>query len=87
MVLWSADRCRIAFDERSHVAEPGASGQIRAAAAAGAVEYGFGPDRVLVVHRQSSFAPVGLAPATGITVLTAKVADAHSHPKTRERAA
>ncbi len=71
MALWSAERCRIVLDERSHM-EPGAAqGSITPSPAPGAIEYGFGPDRILFVHRQASFSPDGMAPSEGICVFTA----------------
>ena len=72
MALWSSERCRIVLDERSHMQPIGGRGCITLAPAPGAIEYWFGPDRVLFVHRQASFAPEGIAPADGITVFLAK---------------
>ncbi len=71
MALWSAERCRIVLDERSHMQPGGAQGSVTLSPAPGAIEYCFGPDRVLFVHRQASFAPDGVAPSDGITVFTA----------------
>ena len=72
MALWSSERCRIVLDERSHMQPLGGQGSVTLHAAPGAIEYCFGPDRMLFVHRQASFAPEGLAPADGISVFTAK---------------
>jgi hypothetical protein len=71
MALWSSERCRLALDERSHTRPVNGHGTVTAAPSPGAIEYGFGPDRMLFVHRQASFAPHGMAPADGITVFTA----------------
>jgi hypothetical protein len=89
IALWSADRCRIALDERSHVREPGAPGAVTVAPAPGAIEYGFGPDRLLFVHRHASFAPTGLAPRDGILVFTATKRDnvIAARPRRADRAA
>jgi len=71
MALWSAERCRIVLDERSHMEPAGGRGSVTLTPAPGAIEYWFGPDRILFVHRQASFAPEGVAPADGITVFIA----------------
>ena len=71
MALWSSARCRIVLDERSHMQPLNGQGSVTLQAAPGAIEYCFGPDRMLFVHRQASFAPEGLAPADGISVFTA----------------
>ena len=75
MALWSAGRCRVALDERSHIAPSGGrtstAANITLSPAPGAIDYGFGPDRILFLHRHASFAPEGMAPPDGITVFTA----------------
>ena len=71
MALWSGERCRIVLDERSHMQPIGGCGSVTLAPAPGAIEYWFGPDRILFLHRQASFAPEGVAPAGGITVFVA----------------
>ena len=71
MALWSHERCRIVLDERSHMQPQSGQGSVTHTPAPGAIEYSFGPDRVLFVHRQASFAPEGIAPADGIFVFTA----------------
>jgi hypothetical protein len=72
VALWSQERCRIALDERSHARPASKPGAVTIAAAPGAIEYGFGPDRLLFVHRHASFAPLGVAPASGVTVFAAR---------------
>ena len=71
--LWSRERGRIRIEERSHLdgRSDGAVGEPQA----GSIEYSFGPDRLLFVHRDCRFAAQGLAPASGITVLTAAAAE------------
>jgi hypothetical protein len=75
MALWSAGRCRIALDERSHITPSGGQtctvANITLSPAPGAIDYGFGPDRILFLHRYASFAPEGTAPPDGIVVFTA----------------
>jgi hypothetical protein len=77
MALWSTERCRICLDERSHMrmieSAPGTT--VSAVPPPGGIEYGFGPDRVLFVHRGISFAPQGVAPREGIMVFTATLRD------------
>jgi hypothetical protein len=71
VALWSTERCRIVLDERSHINSVTGHGVISLAPAPGAIEYSFGPDRILFLHRQASFAPDGFAPRDGISVFTA----------------
>ncbi len=75
VALWSKERGRIVVEERSHlggrvwadtVAEP----------APGSIEYSFGPDRLLFLHRDCRFAAHGTAPASGVTMFTAAAAEA-----------
>jgi hypothetical protein len=74
MALWSAEPCRVALEERSHIeAEPGrdgALGRVTDRPAPGAIEYGFGPTTMLFLHRHASFSPDSAAPPGG-TVFTA----------------
>jgi hypothetical protein len=44
----------------------------------GGIDYSFGPDSLLFVHRDCSFAPRGPAPATGILLLAAAPAEKES---------
>jgi hypothetical protein len=74
MALWSGERCRIALEEQSHMVR--GQGLVTPAPLPGAIDYGFGPDRILFVHRRASFAAHGAAPAGGIDVFTA-VARSH----------
>ncbi len=74
LALWSQNRGRLAVEERSHlgrdpghpaaVAEPQAS-QI----------YEFGPDRLLLLHRDCRFSARGPAPSAGLVVLTPAATD------------
>ena len=89
MALWSSDRCRIALDERSHVRGHGRMGEVMQVPAPGSIEYAFGPDRILFVHRHARFAPISVAPRDGVTVFTATVRDnvIVAHTRRAERAA
>jgi hypothetical protein len=69
--LCSTERSRICLDERSHLGPKAGRGKILAAPPAGGIDYSFGPDRVLFLHRDCSFAPQGYSPSGGITLLTA----------------
>jgi hypothetical protein len=70
LALWSQDRGRILLEERSHLSGRVTSGPI-AEPLAGSIEYGFGPDRLLFVHRDCRFTAKGTAPASGVTVFVA----------------
>lgn len=72
--LWSAERGRILVEERSHLAGRTTDGPV-AEPRPGSLEYGFGPDKLLFLHRDCRFAALGPAPASGITVFTAAAAD------------
>jgi hypothetical protein len=69
--LCSTERTRICLDERSHLGPKAGRGKILSAPPAGGIDYNFGPDRVLFLHRDCSFAPQGYAPAGGIILITA----------------
>jgi hypothetical protein len=71
IALWSGEACRLAIEERSHTKPRAGAPTVLATAPASAVEYGFGPDRVLFLHRHVSVAPLGIAPADGLVVFTA----------------
>ena len=71
MAFWSGSRCQIALEEQAQAPRLAGQGSIVSVPAPGAVEYAFGPDRLLFVHRNTSFAPHGAAPADGIIVFTA----------------
>lgn len=71
VALWAAGRGRVALDERSHFEREAAGGRIRAEPPPGAIDYSYGPDRLLVLHAGCSFAPRGPAPASGIVVFGA----------------
>lgn len=74
VALWSQERGRLLLEERSHLAGRAAAGPV-AAPQAGSIEYSFGPDRLLFLHRDCRFAAAGPAPASGITVFTVAVAN------------
>jgi hypothetical protein len=86
VALWSSERGRISLDERSHARPKAERGKILAEPPPGGIDYSFGPDRLLFLHRDCCFAPLGPAPASGIVVYTAaprqagKIAD-KSEPK------
>ncbi len=67
--LWSQDRVRIRLEERSHL-DGRAQGETIAEPQSGAIEYSFGPDRLLLLHRDCRFAAQGPAPVSGITLFT-----------------
>jgi hypothetical protein len=71
VALWSSERGRICLDERSHLGPKAGRAQILAQPPAGGIDYSFGPDRMLLLHRDCSFSPQGPAPASGITLFTA----------------
>ena len=79
IALWSAGHCRVALEERSHIAPLDAhvpaqartARNITVSPAPGAIDYSFGPDRLLFLHRHASFAPEGMAPPDGIVLFTA----------------
>ncbi len=71
IALWSNERGRISLDERSHARPRTERGKVLPEAPAGGIEYSFGPDRLLFLHRDCSFAPLGPAPSGGIVVFTA----------------
>jgi hypothetical protein len=71
MALWSGDPCRLAIEERSHTKPRAGGPALLAAPHASTVEYGFGPDRVLFLHRHAAIAPLGGVPGDGLVVFTA----------------
>jgi hypothetical protein len=84
VALWAPERVRICLDERSHLGPRAGRGKILPEAPAGGIDYSFGPDRVLFLHRDCSFAPQGAAPAGGITVFTAATRATKEKPKQGE---
>ena len=72
--LWSAERGCILLEERSHLAGRAADGPV-GEPQPGSIEYSFGPDRLLFVHRDCRFAAHGPAPASGITLFTVATAN------------
>jgi hypothetical protein len=70
LALWSGEACRLAIEERSHIRARGALA-VLPTPQAGSLEYGFGPDRVLFLHRHAAIAPLGIVPADGMVVFTA----------------
>jgi hypothetical protein len=71
VALWSSERGRISLDERSHARPKAERGKVLAEPPVGGIEYSFGPDRLLFLHRDCCFAPLGPAPAGGIVVYSA----------------
>lgn len=71
VALWAEERGRITLDERSHAGEASLRRQILSEPPLGGIDYNFGPDRLLFLHRDCSFAPAGPAPAQGIVVYVA----------------
>ena len=84
LALWSADRGRIVLEERSHLAGPAADGPV-GEPQPGSIEYSFGPDRLLFLHRDCRFRAQGPAPASGVTVFTVSPAAAASAGKQPEQ--
>jgi hypothetical protein len=81
LALWSRERGRISLEERSHLGGPRDALAIGTAPRPGGIDYSFGPDRLLLVHRDCSFAPRGPAPASGLMVLTAPALDGAAAPR------
>ena len=79
VAIWSPERGRILLEERSHLGGR-RSGVAVAEPASGSIEYSFGPDRLLFVHRDCRFAALGPAPVSGLTVFTVPVQDATKAP-------
>ncbi len=71
IALWSEDRACISVEERSHLTPRESGKTVLAAPPSGGIEYTFGPDRLLFLHKDIAFAPVGPAPASGIVLFTA----------------
>ncbi len=69
--LWSDEHTTISVAERSHIGPPSQRGRLLTELPAGGIDYQFGPDRVLFLHRACSFAPYGPASASGIVLFTA----------------
>ncbi len=87
VALWSQDRGRIVLEERSHLAGRVTDGPV-GAPQPGSIEYSFGPDRLLFIHRDCRFAAHGTAPASGVTVFSVSAAEAEAAlPRKQVRAA
>jgi hypothetical protein len=71
IAVWSAERGRLSLEERSHTKPKSERGAVLPAPPPAGIEYSFGPDRILFLHRECNFAPVGTAPASGIIIFTA----------------
>ncbi len=84
LALWSAERTRICLDERSHLGPKALRGKVLTEAPTGGIDYSFGPDRILFLHRDCCFSPQGAAPAGGITVFTATLRTARQNGKPGE---
>ena len=81
MALWSQSRGRLAVEERSHlVREPGEP--IAVPEPQASQTYEFGPDRLLLLHRDCRFSARGPAPSSGLVVLTPASADQVASPPT-----
>jgi len=84
--IWSEERGRITLDERSHLGAPDGRGQVLAQPPLGGIDYNYGPDRLLFLHRECSFAPASHSPVSGLLVFTASLRAA-SQTASRTRAA
>ncbi len=71
VVLWSADPVRVSVEERSHHTPREAGQTILPTPPTGGIEYNFGPDRLLFLHKDIAFAPIGPPPASGFTLFSA----------------
>ncbi len=69
--LWSEEHTSLSVMERSHIGPRAQRGRLLADPPAGGIDYQFGPDRVLFLHRDCSFAPYGPVSAAGIALFTA----------------
>lgn len=76
VVLWSAERGRISLEERSHLGGKRSDLGLMINPPPGGIDYSFGPDRMLFIHRDCVFSPRGPAPLSGITVFAAPEAAA-----------
>ncbi len=74
LALWSQGRGRIAVEERSHLdLEP--AERLPSAEAPASQTYEYGPDRLLLLHRDCRLSARGPAPSAGLVVLTPAAAD------------
>ncbi len=71
VAVWSAERGRVSVAERSHTGPAESRAAVLSEPPPGGVEYTFGPDRLLFLHRDLVLGPQGAAPAAGITLFTA----------------
>jgi hypothetical protein len=71
VALWSQTRGRVFVLEKSHLGPASNRAMVLTEPVSGAIDYNFGPDRVLFLHRDVVFGPRGTAPETGISLFTA----------------
>jgi len=69
--IWCEERGRITLDERSHTGPLEGRGKVLHEPPPGGIDYSFGPDRLLFLHRDCSFAPASPSPTHGLLVFTA----------------
>jgi hypothetical protein len=69
--LWSEAPTTISVAERSHIGPRASRGRLLRDIPPGGIDYQFGPDQVLFLHRDCSFAPHAPETAAGIVLLTA----------------
>ena len=73
LALWSEERGRISLAAGSHLAGRRGSPPPTTEPPSGGTNFPFGPDRLLFVHRDCSFAARGPVPASGFVVFTAAI--------------
>jgi hypothetical protein len=81
--LWSEEPTRICVAERSHLGPREMRGKILPDFPPGGIDYQFGPERVLLLHRDCSFSAYGELPKTGITIFTGNVRTASGRANLR----
>jgi hypothetical protein len=72
IALWGEEQTWITMAEGSHIGPPEGRGQfLEEPPASRGIDYQFGPDRLLFLHRDCSFTAYNLGVASGITLFTA----------------
>jgi hypothetical protein len=72
IALWGEEQTWITIAEGSHIGPPEGRGQfLEEPPASRGIDYQFGPDRILFLHRDCSFTAYNLGVASGITLFTA----------------